>query len=180
MAVENISYYARPARRNGRRAVRRGVCREAQCSLLLDVNNVYVNAKNHGFDPRDMIAKMPLDRVVQIHVAGHDESDPRVIIDTHAEPVKNEVYDLLAWTLERGPVPVLLERDDNFPPWDELCGEIAGFTPSSSARSGAPRCRGPREVSRVSRLVPARACCGLLRRRAERERHRCTRGRPWR
>jgi uncharacterized protein (UPF0276 family) len=69
---------------------------------------------------------MPLDRVVQIHVAGHDESDPELIVDTHAEPVKNEVYDLLAFALERtGAVPVLLERDDNFPSWQELCGEIA-------------------------------------------------------
>ena len=69
-----------------------------------------------------MIAKMPLDRVVQIHVAGHDDTDERLIIDTHAEPLKNEVYELLAWTLARtGARPVLLERDDNFPEWPELC-----------------------------------------------------------
>src|SRR5258706_260655 len=93
----------------------RVVVERAGCGLLLDVNNVYVNSKNHGFDPRWMIEKMPLDKVVQIHVAGHDESDPELIIDTHAEPLKNEVYDLLAFTLERtGLVPVLLERDDNF------------------------------------------------------------------
>src|SRR4030095_2971452 len=103
----------------------RAVVERADCKLLLDVNNVYVNSKNHGFDARQMIAKMPLDRVVQIHVAGHDESDPELVIDTHAEPLKNEVYDLLAFTLAKtGPVPVLLERDDNFPDWDELCTEV--------------------------------------------------------
>jgi uncharacterized protein (UPF0276 family) len=102
------------------------VVSRAGCGLLLDVNNVYVNAKNHGFDPRPMIAKMPLDRVVQIHVAGHDTSDPALILDTHAEAVRDEVYALLAFALQKtGPVPVLLERDDNFPPWEELCAEIA-------------------------------------------------------
>jgi uncharacterized protein len=126
MAVENISYYAHPGRAEMDEAeFVTEVVRSSGCSLLLDVNNVYVNAQNHGFDPRAMIAKMPLDRVVQIHVAGHDDSDRRLIIDTHAEPLKDEVYDLLAFTLARtGPVPVLLERDDKFPPWSELCAEI--------------------------------------------------------
>jgi uncharacterized protein (UPF0276 family) len=126
MAVENISYYAHPGRAEMDEAEFASlVVEKAGCSLLLDVNNVYVNSKNHGFDPRAMIAKMPLDRVVQIHMAGHDESDPELIIDTHAEPVRNEVYDLLAFTLQKtGPVPVLLERDDNFPGWDELCREL--------------------------------------------------------
>jgi uncharacterized protein len=127
MAVENISYYAHPGRAEMDEAdFASAVVRRAGCSLLLDVNNVYVNAKNHGFDPRAMIAKMPLDRVVQIHVAGHDPSDPALILDTHAEAVTGDVYDLLAFTLEKtGPIPVLLERDDHFPPWDELCAEIA-------------------------------------------------------
>jgi uncharacterized protein (UPF0276 family) len=127
MAVENISYYAHPGTPEMDEAdFASAVVHRAGCSLLLDVNNVYVNAKNHGFDPRAMIAKMPLDRVVQIHVAGHDTSDPALILDTHAEAVRDEVYDLLAFTLERtGGVPVLLERDDNFPPWEELCVEIA-------------------------------------------------------
>jgi uncharacterized protein (UPF0276 family) len=128
MAVENISYYAHPEARAGQMDEAdfvRAVVERADCALLLDVNNVYVNSKNHGFDARRMISKMPLERVVQIHVAGHDESDPDLVIDTHAEPLKNEVYDLLAFTLAKtGPVPVLLERDDNFPPWDELVAEV--------------------------------------------------------
>jgi uncharacterized protein (UPF0276 family) len=127
MAVENISYYAHPGDREMDEAdFAREVVLQAGCGLLLDVNNVYVNAKNHGFDARAMIAKMPLDKVVQIHVAGHDDSDPDLIIDTHAEPLKNEVYDLLDFALKgTGPVAVLLERDDNFPEFTELCAEIA-------------------------------------------------------
>ena len=130
MAVENISYYAHPPRGADRAMdeadFARAVVERADCGLLLDVNNVYVNSKNHGFDARRMIEKMPLDRVVQIHVAGHDDSDPALVIDTHAEPLKNDVYDLLDFTLARtGPVPILLERDDNFPSWEELTAEIA-------------------------------------------------------
>src|SRR6185503_16806709 len=91
---------------------------------------------------RAMIAKMPLDRVVQIHVAGHDTSDPALILDTHAEAVRDEVYDLLAFTLKKtGSVPVLLERDDHFPPWEELCAEIARLDAiireATSPRAGA-------------------------------------------
>src|SRR5258706_2651198 len=127
MAVENISYYAHPGDAEMDEAdFAREVTSQAGCGFLLDVNNVYVNAKNHGFDAQTMIAKMPLDRVVQIHVAGHDDSDPDLVIDTHAEALTSGVYDLLDFTLRRtGPVPVLLERDDNFPDFGELSAEIA-------------------------------------------------------
>jgi len=126
LAVENISYYALP----GDSDLDEGdfvsaVVRESGCKLMLDVNNVYVNAKNHGHDPQKIIAKMPLDQVVQIHVAGHWYEEPDFIIDTHSEPVCDGVYDLLAYTLERtGKVPVLLERDDDFPAFDELLSEV--------------------------------------------------------
>jgi uncharacterized protein (UPF0276 family) len=140
MAVENISYYAHPGAPEMDEAdFAAAVVARAGCSLLLDVNNVYVNAKNHGFDARAMIAKMPLDRVVQIHVAGHDTSDPALILDTHAEAVRDEVYDLLAFTLQKtGSVPILLERDDNFPPWEELCAEVAKLD-TILRQSTAPR-----------------------------------------
>ena len=153
MAVENISYYAHPGAPEMDEAdFANAVVRRAGCSLLLDVNNVFVNAQNHGFDARAMIAKMPLDRVVQIHMAGHDTSDPALTLDTHAEAVRSEVYDLLAFTLQKtGPVPVLLERDDNFPPWEELCGEIAQLhailreatSPEERALSPEPRGHAP-------------------------------------
>jgi uncharacterized protein (UPF0276 family) len=99
--------------------------RGADCKLMLDVNNVFVNAKNFGHDPRAFLSKMPLDRVVQIHVAGHFHEEPDFIIDTHSEPVRDEVFDLLDWTLQRtGRVPVLLERDDDFPPFEDLIAEV--------------------------------------------------------
>jgi hypothetical protein len=125
-AVENITYYAAgEGAEMDEGDFLAEVLRRSGASLLLDVNNVYVNGKNHGFDPRAMLAKLPLESVVQIHIAGHDASEPELLVDTHAEPVCDDVYTLLEWVLARtGPVPVLLERDDNLPPWAELCAEI--------------------------------------------------------
>lgn len=95
--------------------------------LLLDVNNVYVNGQNHGFDPLSFLRRLPLDRVVQIHIAGHDHSEEdEVIIDTHGAPVIAPVFDLLSWVVARtGPLPVLLERDHRIPPLAELLDELA-------------------------------------------------------
>jgi hypothetical protein len=126
LAVENVTYYAvGPGAEMDEADFVNEVLRATGARLLLDVNNVYVNSRNHGFDARALLGKMPLDCVVQIHVAGHDQSDPELLVDTHAEPVVDDVYALLAWVLERtGPVPVLLERDDRFPPWEELCAEL--------------------------------------------------------
>ena len=101
------------------------VLEQADCKLLLDVNNVFVNSQNHGFDPRAYMDRIPVERVVQIHVAGHQVRDDSLIIDTHGEPMRDEVYELLDFTLRRtGPVPVLLERDQNFPPFEELVAEV--------------------------------------------------------
>jgi uncharacterized protein (UPF0276 family) len=126
LALENISYYAHPGRRELPEAeFVSAVLEESGCGLLLDVNNAVVNAKNHGGDPRDFVAALPLDRVVEIHIAGHFESPSGLVIDTHGTPVADPVYDLLAWTLERtGPVPVLLERDNDVPPLATLLAEI--------------------------------------------------------
>jgi uncharacterized protein (UPF0276 family) len=97
----------------------------ADAKLLLDVNNVFVNSRNHGFDPYAYLDRMPKERVVQIHVAGHFVRPDDLIIDTHGEPVRDEVYDLLEHTLRRlGKVPVLLERDQNFPAFEELVLEV--------------------------------------------------------
>jgi hypothetical protein len=125
MAVENITYYATPGAEMDEGDFIGEVLRSSGCKLLLDVNNVYVNAKNHGFDALSVLSKLPLAEVVQIHIAGHDASDPELTIDTHAEAISDDVYSLLEWTLARtGPLPVLLERDDDFPPWSELCDEV--------------------------------------------------------
>jgi uncharacterized protein (UPF0276 family) len=128
MLVENISYYLPLGCAPGDEAAFVvEVLERADCGLLLDVNNVFVNAINHGFDARTWLAAMPLDRVVQLHVAGHefwDDAARDLIIDTHGAPVRAEVDELLAWVVERtGPIPVLLERDENIPPLAELLAE---------------------------------------------------------
>ncbi len=96
------------------------VAREADCGILLDVNNVYVNAFNHGFDPREYLDAVPFDRVVQLHVAGHTRHATH-IVDTHVGPVVPEVWDLLgdAW-VRAGGVSVLLEWDTDIPPFEEV------------------------------------------------------------
>ncbi|HEY8377322.1 MAG TPA: DUF692 domain-containing protein [Nannocystis sp.] len=126
--VENISYYLPLACAPLDEAdFVVEVLERADCGLLLDVNNVFVNAQNHGFDPLAWLQKIPLDRVVQLHVAGHEfwDDDTRdLIVDTHGAPVRREVDELLAWVVERtGPIPVLLERDENIPPLAELLAE---------------------------------------------------------
>jgi uncharacterized protein (UPF0276 family) len=99
------------------------IAEEADCALLLDVNNVYVSAVNHGFDPENYIRTLPLDRVVQFHLAGHENHGTH-IIDTHDHPVVDEVWDLfaLAWRLT-GPRSVLLEWDDRIPAFEEVHAE---------------------------------------------------------
>jgi uncharacterized protein (UPF0276 family) len=126
IAVENISYYAQAGDAEMAEVdFMLEVLERADALLLLDVNNVFVNAQNHGFDARAYIDRMPKHRIVQLHVAGHFVRDDALIIDTHAAAVRDEVYDLLEYTLRRiGPVPVLLERDANFPPWEELMAEV--------------------------------------------------------
>lgn len=126
LALENASYYA-PQCDDGLAEADFvvEVLERADANLLLDVNNIYVNGRNFDFDPKAYIDKIPTDRVVQIHVAGHFVRDDGLRIDTHGEPVPNAVYELLDYALRKiGPVPVLLERDNNVPPLDELLAEI--------------------------------------------------------
>lgn len=129
MAMENISWYAHPGRIELPEAeLIAKVLERSGSRLLLDVNNVWVNSQNHGFDPYDFIAQLPLDRVVQIHVAGHTRMKSGMILDTHGAPVCDPVLDLLEWTVERtGPLPVLLERDNDIPPLAELLAEVSAL-----------------------------------------------------
>jgi uncharacterized protein (UPF0276 family) len=104
------------------------ILEEADALLLLDVNNVYVNAKNHGFDPYAYIDALPAGRVCQIHMAGHLLRSDGLRIDTHGEPIADDVYRLLEYTLKRiGPTPVLLERDTNFPPYEDIMKEASAL-----------------------------------------------------
>lgn len=131
-ALENITHYLSPGH-DGRLAEAdfiADVITESGAGLLLDVNNVYVNSVNYGFDPVAFLSRLPLDRVVEIHVAGHQRSEEDdLVIDTHGAPVIDPVLDLLARAVARtGPVPVLLERDHQVPEMSELLAEVATIT----------------------------------------------------
>jgi hypothetical protein len=127
IAVENVTWYAHPGQQEMPESeFVSEVVERANCSLLLDVNNAWVNSQNHGFDAREFISQLPLGRVIQIHVAGHTRTDSGLILDTHGAPLVDPVIDLLEWTIERtGPMPVLLERDNFVPELSELMREVA-------------------------------------------------------
>jgi uncharacterized protein (UPF0276 family) len=131
MAVENISFYLHPGKKQmGEAEFIARVCERADCGLMLDVNNAYVNATNFGFDVDEWMRTVPLDRVVQIHVAGHEWFDEGpggvLIVDTHGADVGDPVLALLGRVLPRvGPVPVVLERDQAIPPLAALLREVA-------------------------------------------------------
>jgi uncharacterized protein (UPF0276 family) len=126
IAVENVSYYAAPGARMTEIEFLSAVLDEADCGLLLDVNNIFVNAINHGYDARQFLRALPASRVCYFHVAGHYVEAPDLRVDTHGAAVGADVWSLLdeAFALF-GPVPTLLERDFNFPPLPELVREVA-------------------------------------------------------
>jgi uncharacterized protein (UPF0276 family) len=98
--------------------------RRTGCGLLLDVNNVYVSAANHGFDAHAFLQGIPAERVRQIHLAGHSQGK-QLLIDTHDSPVPEGVWALYAEAVARcGPVATMIERDDNIPPLTELLAEL--------------------------------------------------------
>ncbi len=100
------------------------LCARTGCGLLLDVNNVFVSASNHGFDPIAYLDGVPHDRVRQIHLAGHSRGE-QLLIDTHDQPVPPSVWDLYAHVLRQlGPVATMIERDDAIPPLGELLHEL--------------------------------------------------------
>lgn len=125
IAVENISYYAAPFQAMPEIDFVNAVLAEADCDLLLDVNNIVVNATNHGYDALDFLRALPGARIAYVHVAGHYDEAPDLKVDTHGAAVSDPVWDLLAEAYRlHGPKPTLLERDFNFPPFDELLDEL--------------------------------------------------------
>ena len=115
------------------------VAQRADCDILLDVNNIFVSSRNHGFDPDAYLAGVPIDRVVQIHLAGHQRR-PELIIDTHDGPVSDEVWALYARALARfGKVPTLIEWDDAVPPLEELLAEAQKARAIAGAHSDIPK-----------------------------------------
>jgi hypothetical protein len=101
------------------------VAERADCGILLDVNNVFVSAHNHGFDARAYLDAIPRDRVFQLHLAGHSE-EPPLLIDTHDHPVRAEVWELYSYTIARlGPISTLIEWDDHIPEYAVMVAEAS-------------------------------------------------------
>lgn len=126
IAVENVSYYAAPGQAMREIDFVNAVLAEADCDLLLDVNNIYVNSINHRYDADAFLDALPGDRIAYIHVAGHYDEAPDLKVDTHGAPVIDPVWRLLERAYARfGVKPTLIERDFNFPPLAELVAEVA-------------------------------------------------------
>ncbi len=124
-AIENVSYYAAPGQEMTEIEFINAVLEEADCGLLLDVNNIYVNSINHRYDAEEFLTALPADRVVYFHVAGHYVEAEDLRIDTHGADVIDPVWQLLDQAYAHcGVVPTLLERDFNIPPLAELIDEM--------------------------------------------------------
>ncbi len=138
IAVENVSYYAASAREMTELEFLNAVLREADCLLLLDINNIYVNAVNHGYDAETFLAGIPASRIAYGHVAGHFVEAEDLLVDTHGAAVIDPVWRLLTAAYRRfGVFPTLLERDFNIPSVAELMAEV-GQIVAAQARATTP------------------------------------------
>ncbi|MCB1745744.1 MAG: DUF692 domain-containing protein [Gammaproteobacteria bacterium] len=145
IAVENVSYYCAPGAEMTEIEFINAVLERADCELLLDVNNIYVNSINHGYDAREFLHALPGQRVAYVHVAGHYVEAPDLIVDTHGADVVDPVWDLLADAYDHfGVLPTLLERDFNLPPLADLLGELDQVGRLQAAAASAGEARGPR------------------------------------
>jgi len=136
IGMENVSTYAMPAGEMTELEFLNAVIAEADCGLHLDINNIFVNAINHGFDPVGYLDGIPAERILYAHIAGHYREPDNLRIDTHGEPVIPEVWDLLDAAYARyGVFPTLLERDFNIPPLHELLGEVDAIVARQKAQA---------------------------------------------
>ncbi len=125
IAIENVSYYAAPDQEMEEIEFLNAVLQQADCRLLLDINNVWVNSVNHDYDPDEFLRAIPGDRIAYAHIAGHYQQAPNLLVDTHGAAVIDPVWDLLGRAYARfGVFPTLLERDFNVPPLAELLREV--------------------------------------------------------
>lgn len=126
LIIENSSYYTTLECEMTEVEFINELTKRSGCELLLDVNNVYVNSFNHGYDAQNFISQLPLDRVQYIHMAGHLQVSDQLIIDTHGEDIIDPVYQLFDFATRKiaRDVPVLLERDFNIPDFEGLQSEI--------------------------------------------------------
>ena len=126
IAIENVSYYAAPGSEMTEIEFLLTVLKAADCDLLLDVNNIYVNSVNHGYDAAAFLTQIPGERISYIHVAGHYTEAEDLLVDTHGADVIDPVWALLQQSYDLfGVKPTLLERDFNIPPMDQLLQEIS-------------------------------------------------------
>jgi uncharacterized protein (UPF0276 family) len=140
IAVENVSYYAAPGQTLREIDFVNAVLKEADCDLLLDVNNIHVNSINHRYDAAAFLDALPGERVAYIHVAGHYDEADDLKIDTHGAPVIDPVWRLLERAYANfGVKPTLIERDFNFPPLAELVAEVAHARMLQAAHATEPR-----------------------------------------
>jgi uncharacterized protein len=150
IAIENASYYCAPQQEMSESEFINAVIREADCALLLDVNNVYVNSINHSYDPIAFLKSLPGERTAYIHVAGHYHEAEDLRVDTHGSPVIDPVWELLALAYEQfGAKPTLLERDFNIPSVSELMAELTEI----KKRQQLAQERGDREINHQSQRI---------------------------
>ena len=125
LILENVSYYAAPNAQISEQDFTLAVLEESNCKMLLDVNNIYVNSINHGYDAESFLKAMPSARIAYGHIAGHYDEADDLKVDTHGADVIQPVWDLLEKAYEiHGVFPTLLERDFNIPPIEELLLEV--------------------------------------------------------
>lgn len=125
IAIENVSYYAAPGQEMSEIDFFNAVVAEADCNVLIDINNIYVNSVNHGYDAEAFLKAMPGERIAYAHIAGHYVEADDFLVDTHGAPVIDPVWQLLDKAYDAfGVFPTLLERDFNLPPLAELLQEV--------------------------------------------------------
>jgi len=125
IAIENVSYYAAPGQEMAEIDFFNAVVQEADCDILLDINNIYVNSVNHGYDAEAFLKAVPAERIAYAHIAGHYVEAEDFLVDTHGSEVIDPVWKLLGKAYElSGVFPTLLERDFNLPPLAELLREV--------------------------------------------------------
>lgn len=125
LILENVSYYAAPGQQMSEADFTRAVLQEADCQLLLDVNNIYVNSVNHGYNASDFLRAMPSERIAYYHIAGHFKEAEDLLVDTHGSAVIDPVWQLLQQAYQcHGVKLTLLERDFNIPQLSVLSEEL--------------------------------------------------------
>jgi uncharacterized protein (UPF0276 family) len=125
IAIENVSYYAAPGQEMSEIGFFNAVVEEADCDILLDINNIYVNSINHGYDAEAFLKAVPAHRIIYAHIAGHYVEAEDFLVDTHGADIIDPVWKLLGKAYELfGIFPTLLERDFNIPPLPDMLKEV--------------------------------------------------------